>query len=144
MLYLVAVALENGQFMTDKGQITNTYAETYEKEQKREALDYTRKSLTYMISNYKNIQEQKAGVFILLLATIESEEAEEIKELLFRAEITEAGTIGIAGREDYISDFIQLIRKEALNSGLAVLSKPYTYEQEKDLERLTKPYRYDA
>ena len=38
MLYLVAVALENGQFMTDKGQITNTYAETYEQEKDLERL----------------------------------------------------------------------------------------------------------
>lgn len=144
MLYLVAVGIDSGEFLTDKGELANTYAETYEEQQKSEALAYTRKSLTYMIRNYKRILEKKPGSYILLLATIENENAEDIKELLFRAEITNTGAIGLAGDKDYISDFIQLIREEALNSGTTVLSEPYTCGQKQDLKKLTKPYKYDA
>ena len=144
MLYLVAIAIENGQFMTDKGQITNTYGETYEENRLEEALIYSRRCLTEFINNIKAMREQHAGSLILLLATLESEEATKIKELLFRAEILESGAIGLGGKESYIKDFIPLIKREALKNDLAILDRPYNYEQEKDLERLTQPFKYDA
>ena len=144
MFYLVAIAIENGQFMTDKGQITNNYAEIYEDYRKADALKYAKESLKALINGFKSMQEHHAGSTILLVATIESEEAEEISELLFRAEIRESGAIGLGGETSLINDLIPLIREEAIKNDLAILDRPYNYEQEKDLTRLTKPYEYDA
>lgn len=144
MFYLVAVAVERGQFITDKGQITNNYAEIYEEERKADALDYAKESLKALINGFKSMQQQHAGSLILLVATIESEEAEEISELLFRAEMLESGAIGLGGQTSLINDLIQIIKQEALKNDLAILDRPYNLEQEKDLKRLFKPYKYDA
>lgn len=144
MFYLVAVAIESGQFITDKGQITNNYAEIYEDYRKADALNYAKESLKALINGFKSMQEHHAGSLILLVATIENEESEEISELLFRAEILESGAIGLGGQTSLINSLIPLIKEEALKNDLAILDHPYNYEQEKDLTRLIKPHEYDA
>ncbi len=142
--YLVASAIESGQFMTDKGEITNTYAEIYENTRKKEALKYFEEVLKNLIQNARELQDKKAGSVITLLGTLENEDSEELKELLLRVEIHESGAIGLGGNSDYIRQYTRLIEKYALLSGYYVANEPQNLEQEHDKRRLLEPYKFDA